>query len=316
MSREKHGGFSAFAAAWTALYLLAGFPGTARAGILPDSAPLLTYKVGMGQILVEGGAVEANLKRATAMIGRAAASGCRIVVLPECLDCGWTYPGAAGLAAPIPGKYSNVLAEAAKKHGIYAVAGLTEKDGDRVYNAAVLISPKGKILLKHRKINELTIAHDLYSIGDRLGVAETPLGTIGIDICADNFPDSMVIGHVLARMGAQLILAPSAWAVDADHDNVKTPYGGFWMRSHAELARLYDLTIISVSNVGRIDSGVWAGRICIGASLAVGPGGMKLAQSPYGVAAENLNVVEITILPRKAKGTAISEMLKEKGYEK
>ena len=279
------------------------------------SAQPLTYKVGMGQMLVEGGAVESNLRRAAGMIRRARAEGCRIVVLPECLDCGWTHSESRKLARPVPGEYSEVLARAARENSIYVAAGLTERDGDRVYNTAVLISDAGEILLKHRKINVLTIAQDIYDIGDRLGVAHTPLGTIGIDICADNFPDALVLGHSLARMGARLILAPSAWAVDADHDNVKDPYGPFWMRSHSELARLYDLTIISVSNVGWINAGVWKGRKCIGCSMAVGPGGEKLADAPYGVDAERLEVVTVTLRPAAAKGTAISKMLRDKGFE-
>jgi predicted amidohydrolase len=316
-------GRTALAAAATIMVgfgYLPGLPRSARAGGssggggFDDAQPAMTYKIGMGQILVEGGAVAANLRRAVVMIGRAARAGCRIVALPECLDCGWTYPGSARLAEPVPGATSDIIATAARDNRIYVAAGLTERDGDRVYNTAVLISDEGHILLKHRKINVLTIAQDIYDIGDRLSVAHTPLGTIGVDICADNFPDAFVLGHALARMGAQLILAPSSWAVDADHDNTKTPYGDFWMRSHAELARLYDLTIVSVSNVGWINAGVWKGRKCIGCSMAVGPGGKKLADGPYGVAAEHLDVVDVTLVPPAAKGTAITPMLKDKGF--
>ena len=32
-------------------------------------------------------------------------------------------------------------------------------------------------------------------------------------------------GHALGRMGARLLLSPCAWAVDADHDNAREPYG-------------------------------------------------------------------------------------------
>jgi predicted amidohydrolase len=273
------------------------------------------YDVGMGQILVEGGAVAENLARAVAMIRRAAEKGCRLVVLPECLDCGWTHPDSPRLAKPIPGPSSEILEKAAAENNIYVVAGLTERAGDDIYNAAVLISPKEGILLKHRKINELTIAHDIYSIGDRLGVAHTPLGTIGVNICADNFPDSLVLGHSLARMGAQVILSPSAWAVDADHDNNKTPYGGMWRESYSKLATLYDLSVIGVSNVGWMNAGVWKGRKCIGCSMAVGPGGKPLADCPYGESAEYLGIARVELVPRKAKGTAISKMLKEKGHE-
>jgi hypothetical protein len=90
----------------------------------------------------------------------------------------------------------------------------------------------------------------LYAVGDRLGVVETELGTLGLAVCADNFGSSLAIGHVLTRMRAQAILSPSAWAVEADHDNDREPYRQVWRDSYKELAGLYDLTVIGVSNVG------------------------------------------------------------------
>lgn len=273
-----------------------------------------SIKVGMAQILVEGGRPQANLSRAVEMIRRAANGGCRLVVLPECLDLGWTDPSAREMAQPIPGAHAERLALAAREHRVHVAAGLVERAGDRLYNAAVLFGPQGEILLHHRKVNELDIALDLYSVGDRLGVVETELGTLGLNVCADNFGDSLAIGHVLARMGAQVILSPSAWAVDADHDNALRPYGQLWRDSYAELARLYDLTVVGVSNVGRMTGGPWKGRKCIGCSLAVGPGGEVLAQGPYGADAEAL--VEVEIRPRCsiARGTGFADALRARGY--
>jgi len=172
-----------------------------------------TLKVAMAQMLVEGGQLEANLRRAESMIARAADQKCDVIVLPEVMDLGWMHPSARDLAQPIPGKISDRLCAAARKHSIHVASGITEREGEKFYNAAILISPVGAILLKHRKINELDIAHELYSMGDRLGVAHTPLGAIGLNICADNFADSQVLGHSQARMGAEIILSPSAWAV-------------------------------------------------------------------------------------------------------
>ena len=272
------------------------------------------FALGMGQMLVEGGEVSQNLKRARQMIENAAEQDCRIIVLPECLDLGYTCPGARDLAQPIPGRYSDTLCDAARESGIYVVAGLSERTGDRIYNAALLISPDGTILLKHRKINVLTIAQDIYSTGDSLSVAETPLGTIGVNICADNFPDSLVLGHSLARMGARILLSPSAWAVKPDHDNAKEPYGEMWRKSYTTLAKLYDITVVGVSNVGPINEGVWKGRRCIGCSLAVGPGGTILAQGPYGESAEKLIVIQVELIPSDITGTAIAEMVAGKGY--
>src|SRR5262245_45170570 len=63
----------------------------------------IRFKLAMGQMLVEGGARDENLRRAAGMVEDAAAQGCRIVVLPECLDAGWAHPEARRLAEPIPG---------------------------------------------------------------------------------------------------------------------------------------------------------------------------------------------------------------------
>jgi len=236
-------------------------------------------------------------------------------VLPECLDVGWTSPSARELAQPIPGPTSDRLAAAAAGAGLNVVAGLTERADDRVYNASVLIGPTGDILLRHRKVNILSIAQDLYAVGDSVAVAETPLGVIGIPICADNFASSLAIGHCLARMGAQMILSPCAWAMPAAHDNAAEPYGQTWLTSFGELARLYDLTVVGVSNVGWIAGGPWDGRKCIGCSLAMGPGAEVLLHAPYGVDAEGLFVVEVEPQPPIAHGTDFAAALKTRGYE-
>jgi predicted amidohydrolase len=265
----------------------------------------------MCQMRVETGDLAGNLERAVRMIREAAAQGCQIAVLPECLDLGWTCASARDLAHAIPGEPSDYIRAAAAAARIQVVAGLTERCGVRIYNTALLIAPDGGIVLRHRKINELDIAQDLYSIGNSLEVAES----IAVNICADNFPDSLALGHSLARMGCRLLLSPCAWAVDADHDNRKDPYGSLWLESYTTLARLYDMTVVGVSNVGWLRDGPWKGRKCIGCSLAVGPGGRVLAQGPYGENAEAVIPVEVEIRDASARGTAIAGMLSAKGYD-
>lgn len=273
-----------------------------------------SFLLGMAQIRVDGGSLEANLERARQALHQAAELGCRIAVLPECLDVGWSHPSAHELAQPLPGATSERLAEAARETGLYVVAGLTERSGDRLYNAAILLSPDGEILLKHRKINVLVEVEGLYSPGDRLGVAETPLGTIAVSICADNFPNSLALAHAQARMGAQMLLSPSAWAVDLDYDNEREPYGALWKEAYITLAELYDLTVVGVSNVGRVKGGPWEGRQCIGCSMAVGPGGEVLAEGPYGESAEAVVPVQVTPQPPAAQGTGFAPMLSRRGY--
>jgi len=271
-------------------------------------------KIGMGQMLVEGGAIARNLDRATAMIRQAAGSGCDVVVLPECLDLAWTWPEARTLAQPIPGERSAQLAAAAKRNRIWVVAGLTERDGDKVFNSAVLVSSDGELMSKHRKINELAIAHHLYEVGERLAAVPSPFGLLGVTICADNFPESLVFGHALGRMGVRVLLSPCAWAVDADHDNLKNPYGDLWLTAYRELAALYGMSVIGVSCVGWLTGGPWKGRKCIGNSIAVGPGGQVLGMGPYGVDAESLTVVEVSESAPIARGAGFADTRKERDF--
>lgn len=275
-----------------------------------------TIQLGMGQLLVEGGRLRENLDGAMRMIGDAAARGCDVVVLPECLDTGWTHPSARELAEPIPGNTSDSLCRAAADNRIHVVAGITERAGSTIFNSALLISDHGDILLKHRKINILDIAQDLYATGERLSVASTSFGMVGVNICADNFPDSLALGHSLARMGARCLLSPCAWAVEMDFDHARTPYGeDLWKPAYTTLARLYDMPVVGVSNVGQLTAGPWAGRRCIGCSLAVGGDGGILAEAPFGEAAECLVAVELELSPPAVTGTDVAPALREKGYE-
>jgi predicted amidohydrolase len=249
----------------------------------------------MGQMFVDPGNPSKNLSTARQMIKEAADSNCDIVVLPECLDLGWTYPKARALAEPIPGQFSDELVDAAISNKLYISAGITEKSGDKLYNSAVLISPEGEITLKHRKINELSFARKLYSTGESLGVAPTSLGTIGMNICADNGPDSLVLGHSIGFMGAKILVSPCAWAVRPDHNNIEDPYGSMWKNTYSELAKKHSMPVIGVSNVGPVVGGEWDGWKCIGCSLAVDANGEVLVQGSYGDTAEEFIYIDISM---------------------
>lgn len=53
-----------------------------------------SFDLAMGQMLVQPGELRSNLRRARRMIAEAAEGKCRMVVLPECLDLGWTHMAA------------------------------------------------------------------------------------------------------------------------------------------------------------------------------------------------------------------------------
>jgi predicted amidohydrolase len=270
-----------------------------------SSQPLPSFTLALAQMLVEPGQRRANLERAVARIGTAADHGARVVLLPETVDFGWTDPQSRMGAGPVPGgEVCEALRAAARRHHVYVCAGLTERAGDAVYNAAVLLSPSGDLLLRHRKINELAIAHDLYDQGNQLGVAETAHGMIGVMICADARTPGECVPRTLGHMGADLILSPCAWAVPPGYDERARPYGIEWRESYAAVARDFNLWIAGCSNVGPVEGGPWRGYACIGKSLVYGPQGEPVAVGSYGEKADELIYVEVKpiIRPLRSAG--------------
>ena len=242
----------------------------------------MNVTLGLGQILVEGGAREANLRRAEEAIRELARKGADLVLLPEAMNLGWTHPSCHTDAEPIPGGVTcQLLQRLAIEHGIYLVAGIVERDMATIYNSAVIISPSGEFILRHRKINELEIAHDCYSRGTSLRAVGTPLGRLGLMICADGFTDQLAISRALAQMGAEIILSPCAWAVQPEFDQLANPYGQIWLDSYAPVCSESNLWIAGCSNVGPIEAGPWKGHRCIGNSLVMGPGGKPTLTGPY-----------------------------------
>ena len=261
-------------------------------------------KLALVQMKVVGGELDLNLQYAEEQIASAAKGGAQLALLPEVMDLGWTHPSAKTLAYPVPGgKTFEHLAAAARQNKIFVVAGIVERDGDNTYNTAVLINPEGELLLKHRKLYELDIAHDLYETGDRLNVCHTELGTIGLMVCADAAAKGQVIQRSLGYMGADMILSPSSWAVVADHDNVSNPYGNEWRTNYKSVAEEYEMWIIGVSNVGWLTAGPWKDWKCIGCSLVIDPDGKEVLQAPYGDDADTIIYLDVMTRKRPARGT-------------
>jgi predicted amidohydrolase len=253
-------------------------------------------KLALAQIHLNPGDRDQNLSHAAGFVHSAADAGANIILLPEAFPLGWMDPSATTLADEIPrGSTCRQLATLARDTSTYICSGVIERFKDKIFNSALLINPSGEIILHHRKVNELAIAHNLYSLGDRLAVADTPLGRIGLMICADAFAPGFAISRALGLMGAELILSPSAWAVPPHHDNSADPYGSLWMDSYTPVCREFGLWIAGCSNVGPIRNGPWQGHRCIGSSLVIDPAGAIQLKGSYGASAEELLYVDITL---------------------
>ena len=131
-----------------------------------------------------------------------------------------------------------------QKNDIYICAGLTEKDNanNKNYNSAILIDKQGNILTKYRKINVLEQALNFMRL-NKLEVIDTEFGKIGINICSDNYHDSIDIGYVLCRMGAEIILSPSSWTVDYNITEEMDPYKNKWIDQFLKISKIFEIPL-------------------------------------------------------------------------
>ncbi len=268
----------------------------------------------MVQLLVEGGEPERNFERAEKLVAGASREGCGLAVLPETIDFGWTHPSSIDEARPVPGSYSDFFCEAAARYGIFLAVGLTERREDRNYNSAILIDSSGNILLKYSKINLLEVEFPYYTVGGSISVVDTALGKIGLNICSDNYIESLHIAKTLASMGADFILSPASWTVDYSVAESREPYSQKWERPLKHVARLYDVTLISATAVGYIVGGPYEGKKMVGGSLAVSPEGIITKGSVNELAGE-LITFEASPVSGREKGVQIGEKVRKKGYD-
>lgn len=141
------------------------------------------------------------------LIAEAAEQDADLVVLPETLTYYGTGRSFADVAEAIPGPSTDYFAQLAKRHDLYIVAGLVERDGHLVYNVAVLIGPDGNVVGKYRKatLPRGEIEQGL-TPGDEFPVFSTRFGRVGMMICYDGFfPE---VARELANRGAEVIAWP------------------------------------------------------------------------------------------------------------
>jgi predicted amidohydrolase len=126
----------------------------------------------------------------------------------EILVEGNSHPYSAA-AEPIPGPSTKRLGEKARQHGMYIVAGLTEREGRNLYNTAVLIDRHGNLAGKYRKIYlpREEIEGGL-TPGNAYPVFQTDFGRIGMMICWDS--EYVDVARALAYQGAEILFVPAA----------------------------------------------------------------------------------------------------------
>lgn len=224
-----------------------------------------TVRIAVCQTLCIDSDREGNLQRIARAMELAAKDKPQLVCFPETAILGWVNPAAHKMADPIPGPTTQRLAELAKKHKVMIAIGLCEKEGDKLYDSAILMDSDGAILLKHRKINTLVELLDPpYTRGkpEDITAVETRIGRVGMLICADTF-DAKLLERA-AKQKPELMIVPYGWAAEVD---AWPEHGENLAKTVGNAAKAMGCAVVGTDLVGCISAGPWKGKTYGGQSV-------------------------------------------------
>jgi predicted amidohydrolase len=210
--------------------------------------------------------VEENLRRMSEVLDRAAAHRPDLVLLSETYADRGVNQTTAETAQTIPGPATRLLAAQAKRYRTYVAASINEREGDRIYNTAVLLDREGRLVGKYRK-SHLPMEEGERGVtpGSAYPVFETDFGRVGMMVCWDNwFPE---VARALRLAGAEIVLLPIA-GDEAEHWDV-------------------------ISRARAIDNGLYliaSGTVGKSSSRIIDPSGAVLAETMDGVAAAEIDL--------------------------
>ena len=241
-----------------------------------------------------------NWSVVNALVAQAKARGAQFVIFPESSYLGWLNPSAFELATPIPGTVTSILANIAAQNGVWIAFGLAER-GTQVsptvflpYDAGVLISPAGEIVLHSRKFNVLKNAYNPQkcpppavnpsggcnyeaSPVSALTVAQTPLGTTAVLVCADAYTYDTAALDRVKSLGATTIIV--VWGVAAAQID-QCGATGFNAVLYAKEAALYTGSMVIGANaVGARTYGRFLPSVYCGYSGIVAGDGTIIGQT-------------------------------------
>jgi predicted amidohydrolase len=175
-------------------------------------------KIAGVQMDVQLGDIPGNLERMSAHLRATAAAGARLTIFPECSATGYCFQSweeCRRYAQPVPGPLTLAMQAVCREVRAYTVFGMIESDGERIFNAAVLVGPDG-VVDCYRKVHLPYLGLDMHTTpGDRpFAVCEVEGVRIGLNICYDSsFPEA---ARCLAILGADLIVLPTNWPPGAE----------------------------------------------------------------------------------------------------
>jgi omega-amidase len=225
-------------------------------------------RVAAAQISCALGDRGANLSKIHDLASRAKRSGADLIVFPEMIDTGYSMPTIKQHAAAWEKGAVPELQKIAKELGVGMICGISDLDGESIYNAQVFVDASGKIVAKYRKTHLVTAApldeRSCFSPGNEVVSCKIGEFKAGLTICYDlRFPE--VCRTLVVEHNVNLFVTSSAWpSVRMDHLQIL-------MRARAIENQCY---LILANRVGT-DDGV---TFC-GSSAIIDPSGAIVASA-------------------------------------
>jgi omega-amidase len=223
-------------------------------------------KVGAAQIACALGDVDANLRTMREFSGRAKNEGAELIVFPEASDTGYSMPVIRDLAKPWTEGAVPALQKIAKELSLTIVAGVSERDGDTIFNSQVFIDPRGDLVGSYRKTHLFVLAPNdestCYTPGDKFVSVPFAGFNFGLSICYDlRFPE---VARALAlEYDANVLLVSSAWPLPrVEH-----------LRALSVARAIENQSYLVLANRTGVDAGV----TCCGMSAIIDPSGVVIA---------------------------------------
>ena len=171
-------------------------------------------KIAAAQIACALGDIEANVRKMRDFSSRAKEAGADLIVFPEMADTGYAMPVIKEHAKPWTEGAVPQLQEIASTLSIGIISGVSERDGESIYNSQVAIDAGGEIVAKYRKTHLFSpppIEEDkCFSSGNELVSVAAGTLRLGLTICYDlRFPE--VYRTLAGEDGVNVFIISSAW---------------------------------------------------------------------------------------------------------
>lgn len=154
------------------------------------------------------------MQKIRAFAEQAKASGAELVVFPEMSDTGYAMSVIRDSAKPWNEGAVPALRELAKSLSLAIICGVSEREGEAIYNSQVFINATGEIVGKYRKTHLFCTASidesECFSPGDELSSIGCGGLQLGLSICYDlRFPE--IYRKLATAHDANVFVVSSAW---------------------------------------------------------------------------------------------------------